>query len=330
MNKNYVTERLHKINYMMENFVEEDLNFFQKILIVFDLGFNMLRYRAGITEYFQYHFYKKKHIDKKKYIVYKDRVHIDRICNDPKARLIFDNKAQFNTKFNDYIGRDWLEVSKSSFEEFNEFLLKYKSVIIKPIDASLGMGIHSINIDEVNNMQETYHKLKHENVLAEEIIKQNDEIAEFNPSSVNTLRVVTLIDDEGTVHIMTGNLRIGRGNRIADNFHHRGIASLVDVDTGIVKSTGIDGNDDRYVLHPVTGKQIVGFKVPYWKKVKETVIEAARVISDVKYVGWDVAIGKEGDICLIEGNPSANPDINQIPDQVGKKPLYKPFVKGLR
>lgn len=37
----------------------------------------------------------------------------------------------------------------------------------------------------------------------------------------------------------------------------------------------------------------------------------------------DVALGKDGRVIIIEGNSAADPDVTQMPDQVGKWPLYK-------
>lgn len=151
-------------------------------------------------------------------------------------------------------------------------------------------------------------------------------MAAFNNTAVNTIRVVTLICADDSVRIMAAVLRLSRKGKFADNFHHDGIASLIDVETGIVNTTGVDRKWNRYTIHPDSRKPIVGFQIPRWFEVVDMVKKAARVHPEVRYVGWDVTIKSSGEIVLIEGNPGADPDVTQIEDQVGKWPLYEPLL----
>lgn len=322
----YVSERLRKIKRMMDEFIEEDLNFFQKSKVIIDLGFSIVIYGAGINDYFQYQFYKRKHIARKSFVVYRKRMKIVHTFNDLKDRKVMDEKPLFNKKYNDYIQRDWLVLADSSFEDFMDFVERNKKFIVKPIDGSHGKGIRIINKEEDRDLNGLFNQLVKENSIIEEIVVQNEEIAKFNPTSVNTLRVVTLICPDGQTRIMTANLRMGNGERYADNFHHNGIAALLDVETGVVVTAGIDMNFNKYIIHPHSEKQIIGFKVPCWEKVIKTVKAAANVTPTVGYVGWDVVIGENEEIIILEGNAAADPDISQMPDQIGKWPLYKPFV----
>lgn len=322
----YIKTRFTKIRYMMNNYTEDNLNIFQKIKVFFDLTYCIFRYGAGINDYFQYQFYKKKHYDRRKFIVHRKRMKIVKHFNTVEGKKMFDSKVDFNKKYKDLIGREWLDISTVKYEEFEQFVLKHQKFIVKPVDGSHGKGIRVLDFtkDELQ-LEDIFYDLKRENPIIEELIVQHDALAEFNPTSVNTLRVVTLNTSKG-VKIMTANLRLGNGEKYADNFHHNGIASLLDVENGIVVTSGIDMNFNRYNLHPVTKKQIIGFNIPYWNEVVKTCKKAALITPEVGYVGWDVAIGKNGEIMIIEGNAAADPDISQIPDQIGKWPLYKPFI----
>lgn len=322
----YVSERLHKIKRMMNDFIEQELNIFQKTKIVVDLGLSILIYGSGINDYFQYQFYKRKHIDRKSFVVYRKRMRIVHTFNDAKDRQVLDLKPLFNEKYAAYIQRDWLDILNTSFEEFSEFTKRNIKFIVKPTDGSHGKGIRVVEVTKETDLKSLFNELKNENPIIEELIIQHEKLAEFNPTSVNTLRVVTLLCPDGTVRVMTANLRVGNGIRYADNFHHNGIAALLNVDSGIVVTSGIDMNFNRYIVHPESGKQLIGFKVPYWNEVIKTAKKVAKVTPTVGYVGWDVAIGKNGEIIILEGNAAADPDISQMPDQIGKWPLYEPFV----
>jgi len=316
---------------MLNDYVQDDINIFQRFIILLDLALSIVIYGSGITDYFQYQFYKRRHMDRKNFIVHRKRMWLVHNLNNKHDRKIFDCKTVFNKLFNDYLGRQWLDPSESSFEDFCDFTDKHNQFLIKPVQGSHGMGIRIESVDQGSDLEALFEALQSEKMLIEELIAQNSELAEFNPSSVNTLRVVTLLNGNGKVNIMTANLRMGNGEgRFADNFHHNGIAALVDVDTGLIVTPGVDKKLQKYFFHPASGKQIIGFRVPCWAEVIKKVTNAAQIVPTVRYIGWDVAIGEDGKVLLIEGNAAADPDISQMPDQVGKWPLYQKVIKGIK
>lgn len=324
---NYIISRFKKIKRMLNDFIEQKLNIFQKVLIIIDMSLSIIIYGSGINDYFQYQFYKRKHIDRKNFIVYRKRMKIIRSLNDKEDRKMFDSKPLFNKVYSKYIGRGWLDIENSTYDDFVSFVKKHNSFIVKPSNGSHGKGIRKETITSEIDIRKMYGEIKSEMAILEEIIVQCEDIARFNPSSVNTLRVVTVLMDNGDARVMTANFRVGNGEKYADNFHHNGIAALLDTDSGIVVTSGIDMNFKRYLKHPITGTQIIGYKIPHWDKVVKTVKEAAKVTPTVRYVGWDVAVGDEGRVIIIEGNAAADPDISQMPDQIGKWPLYKDVIR---
>jgi hypothetical protein len=56
---------------------------------------------------------------------------------------------------------------------------------------------------------------------------------------------------------------------------------------------------------------MLGFVVPNYDIAVDAVKRAAKVVPDVRYIGWDVAITPEG--CeLIEANHDADPNFHQL------------------
>lgn len=174
-----------------------------------------------------------------------------------------------------------------------------------------------------HNIKDLYKELQEKGCIVEDMICQNQQLADFNPTSVNTFRVVTLLCADGNLKVMAAVLRIGRKGKTADNFHHYGIAATIDVEKGIVNAPGIDREFKRYIVHPDSGKQIIGFKVPSWDRIVDLVTSAAKVIPEVRYVGWDVAVDQEGNTQLIEGNYGADPDVTQMPCRIGAWPAFQ-------
>ena len=114
----------------------------------------------------------------------------------------------------------------------------------------------------------------------------------LNPSSVNTIRAITFLK-EGTVTLLAAYLRIGRDG-IVDNFCNGGMLTPIDLNTGTLIYPAVDGENIAYDIHPITKKSIIGFKIPQWEEVKAMAIEAAHIVPQVRYVGWDIAISEKG------------------------------------
>lgn len=318
----YITDHFKKYNLLQKYFIEEDAGLLKKTYIIFDFIWCVLRYGCGINDYFQYKFFYKKSFDRKKFIVARKWKKIVIACNGKLKVEEFDDKSIFYQNYSEFLGRDWIDLSKAEYEEFREFVVKYPVSMYKIKDGSGGNGIGILDYNAISDLEQKYLELRAMNVILEELIIQNHEMSDFNPSSVNTLRVVT-INTGKTIEIMNAVFRCGNGKGCTDNFHHLGLAALIDINTGIVYTQAIDKKNNRYILHPISNKQIVGFKIPYWENVLETVKCAADVNKNIRYVGWDIAIKNNGTICIIEGNSASDPDVVQMPDQIGKWNKYK-------
>ena len=75
----------------------------------------------------------------------------------------------------------------------------------------------------------------------------------------------------------------------------------IDEKTGIIKFPAMDKKKNIYYEHPMTKTKIVGFKIPKYKEAIKLVKIAAKVIPEIRYVGWDIAITKDGPV-IMEGN----------------------------
>ena len=69
---------------------------------------------------------------------------------------------------------------------------------------------------------------------------------------------------------------------------------------------------------------MLGYKIPNWEKVIETVTEAAKVVPQCRYIGWDVAILND-DVELIEGNH--NPDHDLLEFVGSERMFYKKIMQ---
>ena len=94
----------------------------------------------------------------------------------------------------------------------------------------------------------------------------------------------------------------------------------------MVIDRALDKAKNLYENHPATGTPIKGFQFSDWDKAVAMVSEAAQVIPQVGYVGWDVCFTPNGP-CLVEGNPFPGHDIYQLPvhtpDKIGIMPRFR-------
>lgn len=242
--------------------------------------------------------------------------------NKPEAFDILENKERFNTIFNEFLHRSWIRVDVDNLSQVREWINKYKRFLAKPIYGGCGHGIEKIEKEDLKDKDKLEENLKRwsedlEGYILEEIVIQNEEVSKVYPCSINTIRVVTLLK-EGTPYVVQTYFRIGNEGRFVDNFNSGGMTVPIDVKTGVVLDKAIDKNKVLYDKHPYTGYKIKGFKFPYWNEVIKQAKELAVKIPDMGYVGWDIALTKDGPL-IIEANEYPGHDIYQLPEHTPNK-----------
>lgn len=300
----------------------------RRALTTADIFLSRVIIGANTADYFNYRFYKRPLKERLTFIYGRRHIKIYQTANGRKRNEVFDSKVMFYKKFKDFINRDWIYVPDCSYDEFVRFADKHTKGFAKPCNGTFGIGTYVIDLQE--QLEEKYMELKEKDYIVEELIKGDPELQAFNPSSINTIRVITLICADGIPRIMSAGLRMGNGNSAADNFHHGGLGAMIDVNTGVIITDAVDRDLNYYSSHPLTHKQINGFKIEKWDEIAARVKEAAMVMQEVRFVGWDVAVDENGRIMIIEGNCCSGIDISQMPDQKGKWYLYKDELKKLR
>lgn len=229
------------------------------------------------------------------------------------AVTMFGSKKLFNKRFPEYLGREWLDLNETTFEEFCSFMDKHHKVIVKPDDLLQGKGIFIYDaINAEKSYAELYEFCKSGNYLVEEVIKQHPEMEQLNEGSVNTVRISTLFIND-SVHIVSTALRIGGGNSCTDNFNNNGFGCALDAKTGAVISNGYNKSLKILPVHPVSGVAFKNIVVPMWEQVISLVTDTAKRAASFpqcKWLAWDIAIS-DGPI-IIEGNWAQGADIIQI------------------
>ena len=324
----FLRTRMSDFNRQMDRLVAPGRRPLVRALYLLDVGAAFLLYGASVADYFACEFYKKRHCERRRFITIRRANWMFRFLNDPQSVLDVRDKSRFHKLFADLTGREYFDTPGCSREQFVIFAERHRAFIVKPIAGGFGLGVGRVEITAETDLAALYEELKGNGMLAEEIIRQHEEMASFNPDSVNAVRVTTVLKD-GRAQVVTAAAKFGNGHSITDNFAMGGILAAIEPETGVVISTGIDKDGRRYVRHPVTNRQILGFTIPQWDQVVALVGRAAARLPRVRYVGWDVALSKEGGPVLVEGNDMGTLRGQQFADQVGKRDLYDSVLKGM-
>lgn len=283
------------------------------------------------TDYFVFEFYNKESAVRETFMGndlvkgFRQRVYVA-CSNDSKYRHCFRLKSKFNQTFAKYVNRDWVDATTCTFEEFAAFLEKHEKFFVKPVGGTGGVGARVIRRDS-DTPEKLFEICKTEELIVEELVKQHKDLAEFNASTLNTIRVNTLLCADGTPRITLTFARFGRSGSDADNFHAGGVGGIVDIDTGVMITDAINQHQLTVTQHPDSHKQFIGFQYPHWEDIKAAVCDAARSMPWVRHIGWDVAVTEKGTVELIEGNCRPNFDGLQSPDQIGRIFRYKKYIE---
>lgn len=296
--------------------------------LMIDMAKCAVKYNAGYVDYKIAEMYRLSDAQKKTQITRGISNSIVARMNDKKFWHFFDNKDEFNQLFSDKIHREWLSLRKSDEEQFKAFLKGRGDMICKPLDGSSGQGIIKLTPADYSDPHALYERLKAQGIgIIEDCVHQHPDIAALCPTSVNTIRVATLLGDkkEGIVYAY---IRIGNG-KVMDNVDCGGMAAPIDLETGKIAGVGANKAGESYEIHPMTGKRIPGTQIPYWDEVKKMCLEAMHVVPQVRFVAWDVAITENGPL-FIEGNSFPSHAIPQFaahfPDGIGILPRFQEFI----
>ena len=299
------------------------------LFILLDMGMCIMRDHIGYMEYNLFHFAGKSKEKRATYVTFDYSQYLFRTLNDKEHIDGFNDKLRFNVMFKDLLGRDFLDIGKSSYEDFEAFCKGKKIFFCKPADSCSGQGIYrNIEFDENSDLKKIYEYLKENSLFVEDTILQHPEMKKLNPTSINTVRITTVLDKNDEAHVMYAIQRIGTGNRSVDNVGAGGIYTVLSNEGKIVNPCWSDKTISTYTVHPDTGMELIGFKVPYFKEAVELCKNAALVDKHVRYVGWDIAICEKGPV-IVEGNPLPGYDMPQNYFVTGKDTGLKPDFERL-
>jgi hypothetical protein len=271
-----------------------------RILIILDMVWCSVVYQAGYLDYQEFEFWSLDRGERRTWITSGNANSIVVKYNQRDYRAQFSDKPTFNQRFREYLGREWLDVRKSTVAELEAFVERNPTIMAKRTDGMSGAGIEKHLAGSITDFSAFREELlANRQYLVETFLTQHPVMASLSPTSVNSLRMITFFD--GTdVHIMEAVLRMGNGADV-DNYGRGGMYTVIDEKTGIAHFGAFDKYANTFTVHPISGTPIVGFQVPLYDQVLATLDTVSRIVPQIPYVGWDIAIGEHAPV-IIEGN----------------------------
>ena len=214
----------------------------------------------------------------------------------------------------------------TSIDELLEDIRLKGPKIFKPVDGSSGEGIIKISfengswvINQKNVIQEDCKNLLNSlhNYLVSEFIIQADYSNTIYSKSVNTVRIITMIDPgTGNAFIAAAAHRIGNSRSFpVDNCAAGGFTAAIDFESGkIGKATSTILNENAltwFTHHPDTNAPIEGVTIPGWINLRTAILNFAQSMSFIPYIGWDIVIIKDG-FTVIEANDAPDIKLHQV------------------
>lgn len=188
-----------------------------------------------------------------------------------------------------------------SIKDAYKKILNEDEVIIKPSQESgSGRGIQFIKNDQISELRKLLRDKSEHDYIVQKIVKQHPALEKVHPQSLNTIRVCTLLLDDG-VYILSTVLRMGVDKSRIDNVTAGGISAAIKSDGSLDKYAYTYYTGERFEKHP-QGLIFDGYIIPEYSKIIETVKDLAQTIGNFRLVSWDMGVDDEGDVILIEAN----------------------------
>ena len=300
-----------------------------RFVMFFDMIWCIFRYSLGYLDYRVFGFANIKGKNRRTFMNMNDNLVISKKLNDRDYFPIFDNKAEFDERFREYIGRDFLDLTKHDADDLRAFCADKQTVFAKAVNQFGGQGITKEEITPDTDYDELYKRLcDNKQLLVEETLIQHEKMNLLSPSSINTIRMVTLLHD-GEVHFMYALVRMSNGTNCVDNICSGGMYVSICDDGVIRKPAFCDATGKYYDRHPYTNTEFCGFEIPMFAEAVEMCKKAALVEPHVGYIGWDVAITPTRPV-LVEGNTLPSYDMCQnyghIDNKTGVKPKFEAIL----
>lgn len=190
-----------------------------------------------------------------------------------------------------------------------------KEAIIKPsVFGTWGEGVklfHSENgiIREMNMPINDLFAQYKKGFIVQSKLEQHPDLARLNPTSVNTIRVMSYRKEDEVI-ILYAVIRIGRLGKVVDNETAGGIKADIDLQTGRIKGPAFGSPTEKNMPQTDSGAVLDNYLIPSFPQVLDFVKSLHQRLPYFRLIGWDISVDTNGQPVMIEWNKSA--ELSQV------------------
>jgi Sugar-transfer associated ATP-grasp len=187
-------------------------------------------------------------------------------------------------------------------ESLKDKLFADQDQVIFKLDNSLaGKGIFFFNRESFDPSK-IYHL---GNGLFQRIINQHKCFQEFAQEAVATLRMTTVLEDDGTTSLRACYLRLGTGTdtHVQSKSH---IRIPIDIKSGAFNHIGFRPDWLEVDCHPTRKVKFQGRVIPTFDACRKLVTTLHQRVPYARCIGWDVALDDQENVMVMEWNARHN------------------------
>ena len=289
--------------------------FWGKYKFVADMGYNAWKTyynRSGIWDprYVPYYFLKKfirPTTAPESYIIaFQNKAYLPKLLANAKQPLTIVRRVEgiyYNTRFEKITQDEALDLALARLQE--------REIVVKPSGLAGGKGVEFFSQATREELAEVF-ETKGNLFVFQDAIHQHPEMARLNDSTVNTVRLTTLMLD-GKFIPLAALVKVGSPKVRVDNYKHGGCLIGVNLD-GTAFPWALNVKRERVTALPSGVDLAAGdFKVvPCFDSVLKTAEKAHYDIPMMKLISWDIAIDDVGEAEIIEANFGGDVRMHQV------------------
>lgn len=234
----------------------------------------------------------------------------------------------------------WYDGERMEFSPIESIYGKTFDAFCKEVNGESGKGAFCLKVqngrlydrDEEISLDVLRKRFGGATFIIQEKLQNHPDIDAVYNKSLNTIKLITILNDDGTVDFFDSVMRFGAGGNFVDNASRGGVFVGIEEDgtlqevgyhePGIKKNLVVPG------VHPDTGVKFGGMKIPYWDELLATAKRFHKFFYGIPSIGWDVAITPQGFVFTETGEDWEIP-LYQVTHGGLREKFYKYHEKAL-
>ena len=237
---------------------------------------------------------------------------IDKYFNNWEKAKIVDNKTEYQRLFPETKQPDTILIRSNGFWYKDHSIISSVGIIeiilsnvpcfLKlATDSEGGKGVYYIDKNCTSKEIGTLINKLTGDIIVQKPLVQSPELSLLNSSSVNTIRIMSLLKSDGSVKLCSACLRMGIEGAKVDNASSGGVVAGID-QTGHLKKYAYKPTGERFKTHPTSEVAFENYIIPNFDKCKDLVYRLAPKYPYFRLISWDIALNKDNEPVLIEAN----------------------------